>query len=465
MEKQMSYEKPYLKEMLAIAIPVSIQSLFQASLSVIDQFMVGSLGEDAIAAVGLGSRFPTIFLVTLGAVGTTTSIMVAQYWGKKDEKNIKRVVEGNFLFGLLITAVFFLLSFIFSKQVLGFYTHDEKIVLMGSKYLIINAVGYIAMLLITIYAAVLRSTEHVKSPMYAGVFAVIVNTLLNYLLIFGAFNFPRLGYIGTAYATTITRFLEALLLLIIIYFKKYPGAYKIKELSDIPMDFVKKILIIASPLIVNEFLWAFGETIYSMIYGRMGTDEIAAMTLTYPIQNICIGLFTGVSSAAGIMIGNKLGQGDNESAFKYSKKFVKLGIFGATIIGVLLVACSNIYISVFNISIDLKTCTFRLLVMYSIVLWIKVSNMIMGGGILRSGGKTKYTLFLDMFGTWGIGVPLGFISAFILKLPIQWVYLLISLEELVRFIIGLKIMNSRKWMNNLTETKSNRIEEEISNEY
>ncbi|MBB6713262.1 MATE family efflux transporter [Clostridium gasigenes] len=453
MNKQCSNEKSYYKTMLAIAIPVSVQSLFQASLSVIDQFMVGQLGQEAIATVGLGSRFSFIFLVTLSAVGTTTSIMVSQYWGKKDTKNIVNVFGGNLIFGMIITVIFSLISLMFSKQVLGIYTNDMSIVELGSKYLVINAIGYIPMLLITIYASVLRSTEHVKSPMYAGAFAVVLNTLLNYLLIFGNFGFPKMGVLGAAYATTITRFLEAGLLIAFTYANKYPGAYKIKEICDISSVFIKKILVISTPLLINEFMWALGETMYSIVYGRMGTSEVASMTLTYPIQSLSIGLFAGMSSAAGIMIGNKLGLGENELAFKYSKKFIKMGIVGSTIFGILLVACSNLYISIFNISSDLKECTFKLLVMFSIVLWIKVSNMIIGGGILRSGGKTKYTLYLDIIGTWGIGVPLGFVSAFVLKLPIHWVYLIISGEEFVRFIIGLKIMHSRKWMDNLTEVK------------
>ncbi|MGV8980437.1 MATE family efflux transporter [Clostridium sp.] len=451
MGKQYSNQKSYYKTMLAIAIPVSIQSLFQASLSVIDQFMVGQLGEQAIATVGLGSRFPFLFLVTLSAVGSTTSIMISQYWGKKDNKKIASVVGGNLLLGMIITIIFSLLSLLFSKQVIGLYTNDIKIVTLGSKYLIINAISYIPMLLIMIYASVLRSTGHVKSPMYAGVFAVVLNTILNYLLIFGKFGFPEIGFLGTAYATTVTRFLEAVLLILITYVNKYPGAYKIVDLCNFSSVFMKKILVIARPLLINEFMWALGETIYSIIYGRMGTSEVASMTLTYPIQSLSIGLFAGVSSAAGIMIGTKLGLGDNKLAFKYSVKFIKMGIIGSAIFGIALIACSNLYISVFNISSNLKECTFKLLVVFSIVLWIKVSNMIIGGGILRSGGKTKYTLYLDLIGTWGIGVPIGFVTAFVLKLPVHWVYLIISGEEFVRFIIGIKIIHSRKWMNNLTE--------------
>lgn len=440
----------YYKTILAIAVPISIQSLFQASLSVIDQLMVGQLGENAIAAVGLGSRFPFIFITTLSAIATTTSIFSSQFWGKKDIKNIGHTFGGTFALGMIITIIFSLISLVFPNQVVGLYSRDEKIIEMGGSYLRITAVSYLPLLLTSIFSAILRSTEHVRVPMYAGLLSIVLNTSLNFVLIFGQFGFPKLGLYGTAYATVIARFIEAIVILTVTYGKKYVGAFKVNEFVYIPAGFVRNILIVGCPLVLNEFMWSFGETMYSVVYGRMGTSEVASMTLTYPIQNLSIGLFTGLGSAAGIMVGNKLGVGDSQLAFKYSKKFVRLGIIGSILMGVILLASSNLYVLVFNISDSLKHCTVNLLIVFSIVLWIKVSNMIIGGGILRSGGKTHYTLFLDMFGTWCIGVPAGFISAFIFKLSIEWVYLIICGEEFVRFIIGLKLLYSKRWMKSLT---------------
>lgn len=441
----------YLSAMLGIAIPISIQSLFQASLSIVDQVMVGQLGGDAIAAVGLGSRYPSIFIITLNAIGASTSIMISQFWGKKDKDNIGRSFGGNLFFGLTITLIFLLTSLLIPTEILECYTNDPEIIKLGSEYLKVIAVGYVPILLITMYSSILRSTDHVKLPMFAGIFGIVMNTLLNYILIFGKLGFSGMGMQGTAYATTITRYLEALILFGCVYFKKYPGAFKIKEISNISLEFAKKIMIITTPILINEFFWAFGETMYSIIYGRIGTTEVAAMTLTFPLQNLSIGLFSGVSVAAGIMIGNKLGKDKNNEAFSYSRKFVHLGIVGAVMFGVILIIFSKVYAAIFNVSNDLKDCTIKLIVMFAVVLWIKVSNMIIGGGILRSGGQTKYTLYLDMFGTWGIGVPIGFVSAFIFKLPIEWVYLLLSSEEFIRLIIGLKLMYSRKWMVNITK--------------
>lgn len=454
-----SNNKSYYKVILAIAIPISIQSLFQASLSVIDQVMVGRLGENAIAAVGLGSRFPFIFITTLGAIATTTSIFSSQFWGKKDTKRIGHAFGGTLVLGIIITIIFSLISLVFPRQILGLYSRDEKIIEMGSLYLRIIAISYFPLLLTSIFSAVLRSTEHVRIPMYAGLLSIVLNTSLNFILIFGEFGIHKLGVYGTAYATVIARFVECALILSVTYGKKYVGAFKFNEFIFISKSGVKKILIVCIPLVLNEFMWSLGETMYSIVYGRMGTFEVASMTLTYPIQSLSIGLFTGLSSAAGIMVGNKLGIGDTELAFKYSKKFIKIGVIGSILFGVLLAAFSNLYVSVFNINNNLKSCTIKLLVVFSIVLWIKVGNMIIGSGVLRSGGKTHYTLFLDMFGTWCIGVPFGFLSAFIFKLSIEWVYLIICGEEFVRFIIGIGLLYSRKWMKNLTSAI---VEEEAS---
>lgn len=448
----------YLRPMLAIAIPVSVQSLFQASLSIIDQVMVGQLGENAIAAVGLGSRFPNIFIITLNAIGASTSIMISQFWGKKDKENIGRSFGGNLFVGLAITLIFSIISLVLPTQVLGCYTNDSKVIELGSEYLKIVAIGYIPILIITMYSSILRSTEHVKLPMFAGIFGIVMNTLLNYILIFGKFGVPEMGLQGTAYATTITRILEGLILLFYVYLNKYPGAFKLKEIFNLSIKFFKKIMVITTPILINEFFWAVGETMYSIVYGRIGTTEVAAMTLTFPIQSLSIGLFSGVSVAAGIMIGNKLGRDENDEAFKFSKRFVQLGIAGSVIFGILLIIFSKLYVVIFNIPEDLKECTIKLLIIFALILWIKVSNMIIGGAVLRSGGQTKYTLYLDFLGTWGIGVPMGFISAFILKLPIEWVYLLLSSEELVRLIIGLKLMFSKKWMANITENNIEKCE-------
>ncbi len=445
----------YLKLMLAIAVPVAIQSLIQSSLSMIDQFMIGRLGAGAIASVGLGARIPQIFIVTITGVTSGAAIFTAQFWGKNDKRNIGQTLGASFAFGLPIIAVFSIISILLSANMLSLFTKDTEVIKYGAEYMKITAYGYIPLMIVSVFAAVLRSTGNVMLPMYTGLLSVILNTTLNYLLIFGNLGMPQLGVKGTAIATTVSRYAECIILISAVYFKHLPCAVNIKEMINMHIDFIKKFSIITLPIICNEFLWSFGQTVYSAIYGNMGTNQIAAMTITFPVQGLTIGLFTGVSSAAGIIIGNRLGSNKFNEAVDYSRSFISIGAIGSVIVGMVIILLSKLYVSIYNVSYDVQMYSERILIIFGILFAVKVCNMICGSGILTAGGKTKITFMLDLIGTWCIGVPLGLFSAFVLKLSIEWVYLLISTEEIVKLLIGLRIVYSKKWVTNIAETAVN----------
>jgi putative MATE family efflux protein len=445
----------YLRSMLAIAIPVAIQSLIQSSLSMIDQFMIGQLGADAIASVGLGARIPQIFIVTMAGVTSGAAIFTSQFWGKKDKGNIGQTLGASFSFALPIIAIFSVISILLSTNMLSLFTKDTAVIKSGAEYMKIIAYGYIPLMIVSIFAAVLRSTGNVMLPMYTGLISVVLNTTLNYLLIFGNMGMPQLGVNGTAIATTVSRYIECIILISVVYFKQLPCSVNIKEMLNMSFSFIKKFSIVTLPVICNEFLWSFGQTVYSAIYGQMGTTQIAAMTITFPVQGLSIGLFTGVSSAAGIMIGNRLGSNKFNEAVDYSKGFILVGVIGSIFVSILIVILSKVYVSIYNVSYDVQVYSVRLLIIFGMLFAVKVCNMICGSGILTAGGKTKFAFMLDLIGTWGIGVPLGLISAFVFKLSIEWVYLLISTEELVKLLIGLRIVYSKKWVTNIAETAVN----------
>ncbi|HEX2937620.1 MAG TPA: MATE family efflux transporter, partial [Ruminiclostridium sp.] len=276
-------------------------------------------------------------------------------------------------------------------------------------------------------------------------------TFLNYVLIFGNFGAPKLGVNGTAIATTAARFIETFILLTLFVKTQKESIYKIEFKSELPNGFIKKTLIIASPIALNEFLWGFGDSMYSVVYGHIGAAAAAAMSLTSPVQNLSVGLFTGVSTAAAILVGNKLGKGEYDSAYKLSLKYMKLSVIGSIGMGGVVSIFAWVYSGLFKVPVSTRHTTVILLYIFSAYLFVKVSNMVLSGGIIRSGGKTNYTLYMDIFGTWIIGVPIGFLSAFVLHLPIEWVYSLITTEEVVRLIIGVFIFKSKKWMRQISK--------------
>lgn len=438
------------KSIFTLAFPITMQSLFQSSFSVIDQFMVGQLGTASVAAIGLGANFPNIFTFTLAAIGTAASIMLAQYCGVHDRENVNHSFLSNVLSAAAVMLIFLLPSLLFPTTIIGLYTTDRTVIPLAANYLQIVSVSFPAMVVTTMLSTLLRNTGKANVPMITGILSVAMNTVLNYLLIFGNFGLPALGVAGSALATDIARYVEALLLFIILLSGQKKAEYKIHPEIRVPKAILRQTLLIASPVVLNEFLWAVGQTAYAVVYGRMGTDEMAAMTLTYPIQGLSTGLFSGISTAAAIMVGNFLGQDDNPEAYRLSVRFIRVGIVGSLIAGLVLGVFANVYPHLFQVSQDVKNYCTDILYVFAAVLFVKVTNMILGGGILRCGGKTKYTLFLDVFGTWAVGVPMGFLAAYALHLPVYWVYFMISLEEVVRLGLEFWIFKSHKWMENLT---------------
>lgn len=203
------------------------------------------------------------------------------------------------------------------------------------------------------------------------------------------------------------------------------------------------------PILVCEFLWSLGENIYAAIYGHMGTDASAAMTLINPVQSLVIGALCGLSQAASVIIGKKLGSREYDQAYRDSWRLIRYGLFGAVILSVLVILASPLYVQIYQVDAEVKLLTRQILLAYALIAPFKVLNMIAGGGIVRSGGKTNYVMVVDMIGTWVFGVPLGLLSAFVWKLSIPYVYFILSLEECVRFAITVFILRGKRWMQSL----------------
>lgn len=206
------------------------------------------------------------------------------------------------------------------------------------------------------------------------------------------------------------------------------------------------------PLFVCEASWSLGENVYAAIYGRMGTEQSAAMTLTAPIQGLAIGALCGLSQAAGVIVGKRLGGENYDGAYRAAKRLMVYGAVGASVLCAVVLLASGAYVEIYQVSRTVKRLTRQILFVYALAAPFKVLNMILGGGILRSGGRTAYVMGIDMLGTWGFGVPLGLLGAFVWRLPIASVYLLLSLEECIRFAISMAVFRRKRWMRRLVDS-------------
>lgn len=441
----------YFREMMEIGLPVTLQCIFQASYGLVDQLMVGRLGTVSIAGSGLGAKFSGLAMVTVSSVAAVASILVAQYHGAGEEEGKSRSFFYCLYIGLLVMLLFLLPSVLVPEKIMGIYSTDLETVALAGKYLRIVGASFLPMTVTLMVSAYLRSSGRSKPPMYAGLLSMGVNIFLNYIFIFGKIGMPVMGLMGAGYGTLAARSVEcAVLVAVMVYYKRRRVVYLVLP-GSLDMGFLGKISVIVLPILLNEFSWSIGENIYAAVYGRMGTAALAATTLLNPLMGMFIGMFQGVSSAAGVMVGKRLGRNEREEARKVSKYLMKVGFAGSVAVAALLFVLAGQYVRLFDIEPEVAGLAQYLVYALALVIFAKILNMILAGGILRSGGNTKYTFAIDCIGTWVFGVPLAYLGAFVWRLPVYWVYFILSQEEVVRLLIAGCVFGREGWMRNLTE--------------
>ena len=438
-------KETFEKQVINIAIPVALQSMLQSSFSMIDQIMVGQLGEKSIAAVEIAGKPGFIYSVVVGAVCTIAGIMISQYIGKKDRESEEKSICVNFLVMMLTGIAFFFISRMFPLQFIRLFTNDARVISEGSVYLGIIGWTFIPLGITNIFGAAIRCRGKSSWPLYVGFVSATLNTGLNYCLIFGNYGMPMLGVKGAAYASVISQVAGAVLI-IVMFFRLYG---RIRYSVSLGKEKYWQYLSMLIPIVINEFLWSVGQSINTFVYGHMSTDELAGMSLTGSLQGLTIGALSGIAQAAGILVGKRLGEGQYDQAYQESKKLCVYGFIGSILFSVTIMALKTPYVHLFNVSDDVRAIGLALLTTFAVLMPIKVLNTILGGGIIRSGGRTKYIMMIDMLGTWLIGVPIALVTGLVFKFPIVWVYFMLSQEEVVRFIISIFMFRSRKWMNTI----------------
>lgn len=439
----------FYKKLIALGLPILIQNLIGSSLNFIDVFMVGQLGKIEIASVGIANQVYFIFIMIVFGISSGTTIFSAQYWGKKDIKSIKSVLGIGYLSCIFIVIVFFIGTFFFPRNIISIFTNDNDVIELGAKYLVIVGFSYPLTVITILLSGVLRSTEDVIIPLVSDSVGILLNTILNYMFIFGFLAIPAMGVVGAAWATVIARFTGATIILSIIYIKKKPAAIKLKELfsfnKDLFVDYWKKSL----PVVIQNLSWVAGVSVYIAVYGRLGTDSIAAVNVVSSTEKVCLMFFSALGHASRTMIGNLLGQNRNKTAKEYAWQFLRLSLISSLVFILIIIVLRYKISSIYSLSgQSLYYCEMLFIVM-AIGIFFKAGNISLMMGTLQSGGDTKFTMFLDTIGVWCIGVPIAFVTAYYFKLPIYIVSAFVLLEEASKMIAALLRLKSGKWINNL----------------
>lgn len=445
-------DKQFFKLAFALAIPIMIQNLINSSINMLDTFMIGRLGEAEVTAVGLANQIFFLYSLLVFGINSGMSIFMAQYYGKGDIKSLHKV-EGICLLSSILAGFVFMIAALFIPETLmKMYSKDSKVIELGVQYLKIIAFSYILTAISYSYTSACKSSGQTKLPMYSTAISLICNATLNAVLIFGYLGFPKLGVRGAAIATLISRCVEALVVILVIYLCRFPVAANLKSLFGFKLDFFTNVYKTAIFVVLNEFIWALGTSIYNIAYKYAGTQAQAAIQISGNIQNLFTVVGFGMGSACAISVGNLLGANDEKKAIDYSNRFAILSPFIGLFMGVILIIFTPSIMTLFNVSDEVVTYTKLINVVIGLYFPFKMLNYTIIVGILRCGGDTTYGFILDFCGVWFIGVPMAFIGICLFNLPIYIVIIMVTSEEFFKAIFGLKRLKSKKWVNNVVNT-------------
>lgn len=450
LEKNSLYPNSFMKEVSKLALPLVAQEILFALLNMLDMLMIGQLGENAVAAVGISNQFFFVMFILLVGIGSGGAVFTAQYWGAKDIKGIRKIM-GMILFAAGITGVIFTtLCLLVPHKLIGLFTQEVAVSSLATPYMRITAISYIPTLLSASYSFVLRSMQEVKKPFLTSVISLSINAVLNYLLIFGKFGFPRLGVVGAAIGTTVARFVELALLMYFAH-RKSPlgplkGCLKLPEASFLP-----KFLKISAPVLIAEAGWGLANFVYNYVYSHMGTGPFAAMSIFGSLGHLSFVLFFSLGSASSIMTGNLIGGDEPERAERFAGHYIKLTLVSALIIGGALAVLAQPILFLYKMSEEGERYLRLILISHAFVLWIKAECLLMINGVFRGGGDTKFAAYAEVCMMWFLGVPLLFFGWKVLNLPIHLLYLFVSIEEVAKFLLCFYRYKTGKWKVKVTE--------------
>ena len=445
-------DRTFIRELLTIAIPISFQQLINASLNMIDVIMVGQLGETSIAALGLSNQVFCVFILILFGLTSGMAIFTAQFWGKQELEPIRKVLGMSLLVATFVATFFTLAATLMPETVLGLYTNDAEVIELGSSYLRIVGFTYIPVAIATAYIAVLRSVQLIRLTVVATIAALVFKTILGYGLIFGIAGLPALGVRGAAIGTASGWTLELVLLLILVYTQKTPLAANPLTFFSFDLPFFGRVLKTALPAVANEMFWSLGITTYNAIYAHIGTDSIAAINVNATIEELGFVVFIGLGNACAVLVGNRIGAGQKDEAYEIVRRVIIMGVLFAVGVGAVIILTRELVVGLYDLSPSGENNVRGLLMVMACTLWIRMFNFSTFIGAFRAGGDTRFALLMEICSIWLIGVPAAYIGAFVLHLPVYYVYLMVMLEEFSKSFVSLWRFRSRKWIHDLVNT-------------
>lgn len=438
-----------IKQMMNLVLPIAVQQFMLALVSATDAIMLGFVDQTALSAVSLAGQIQFVLNLFVSGIAIGSGIMAAQYWGKRDSISIEKVMPVALYTNVIFGGIFTALAATIPSALMTVFTNEAALINSGADYVRAVSFSYVICGISQIYLILLKNTGHATLSSKISSVAVIINILMNGILIFGLFGFPKLGIVGAAYATVIARMVE----LIWAYVEtKKADRVSIKWAGILHTDrnLNKDFWRYTTPVLGASLVWGIAFVSYSVILGHMGSDAVAANSIASIAKSMIQCVIRGVSAGAGILIGNLLGANELEKAKKYGGRITRMAIAIGVTTGLILMAISPIVSQLAPITDTAKGyLQFMMLVLGFNLMGQSVNTTVLDG-IFCAGGDSKFDMQGNIGAMWCFAVPLGFIFAFALKAPVWVVYIIISLDEIVKLPAVYHHYKKYIWVRNIT---------------
>ena len=444
------FEKQFLLNMLAIAVPIALQNMISFGVAMMDSVMLGGLGDKAISAANLGGQ-PFSLLMSIGfGLSSGGSVLIAQYWGRGDVARIRTVMRLSMQIVFTASSLMTLVCLLFPQQVMGLYSNEAEIVAAAAQYLQLVALSYLPYSISNNYIMSLRAVEKVtvSAAIYGTSF--FVNVFFNYVFIFGAFGAPALGVRGAAVGTILARCSELLLVTIYMYTKEDTIGFRFSDCFRLKNEMIQDYTRHSLPVLGNELLWGLGISVTAAIIGRIGSVFVTANSIAAVLNQLALVSVIGVGNAAAVITGKLIGEGRMQRAKRAANTILLGSVFVGMFNCAMIFIMRPIFLSFYRITPEAYEAAYTVmgvLALLHLSLAIDITCII---GILRGGGDTKTAFAFDCGALWLVSVPMGVLSGLVWGWPVPLVYVMLKLDSPIKTILSLIRLKSGAWIRNVT---------------
>lgn len=448
MEKIETRNTSYYKRLLILAGPIIVQQLISVGLNLVDNIMVGRLGVLELAAVGSANQVFSIYSMILFGLFSGAAVPLAQYYGARDFKSIKKILGMDIVIGLSLALFTFLIVQLFAPQIIGLFADDEQVIGYGVQYIRIVAVTYLFVGVSFAISFNSRSVQILKVPTIVNACSILTNTILNYALIYGNFGLPALGVRGAAIATLIARFIELTALVTYLAVdKKHPFHGHLKEFTGFTGALLKKVMRTAMPVVLSEGGWSLGVSLVFAAYGKISAEALAVMQVSNVICSLCQCASFAIGNASAALTGETLGQREPELAYENTKKYMKIQWLLNGIMTVMILLLRWPIAAIYNFDPETTEMLMLSLGVFAFTLIPRMVAYAVQCGILRAGGDTLFCMVVELTCNLGIEVILAYVSVLVFQFPLHLCIAVASIGNLIKAIVEYRRYVSKKWIN------------------